>query len=175
MSELYGAETYTLRRIERDGQSDLVAVEEPLEIRVDGEPIAVTMRTPGHDEELAAGFLLRRGADRAGARRRPDRRPGREHDRSLRAARSLARGAALLHHLLLRGVRQGRSGGGRRALPRARPGPLLERDLVASLPDRLVQPGFTRSGGLHATGLFDRDGELLACARTSGVTTRWTR
>ena len=43
---------------------DEVAVEEPLEIRVDGAPLAVTMRTPGHDEELALGFLLRRGADR---------------------------------------------------------------------------------------------------------------
>jgi len=44
-------------RIEREGVLDEVAVEEPLEIRVDGRPLAVTMRTPGHDEELAAGFL----------------------------------------------------------------------------------------------------------------------
>src|SRR5205814_9498385 len=43
--------------VERDGAADAVAVEEPLEIRVDGAPLAVTMRTPGHDEELAAGFL----------------------------------------------------------------------------------------------------------------------
>ena len=40
-----------------DGVRDEVAVEEPLEIRVDGAPLAVTMRTPGHDEELALGFL----------------------------------------------------------------------------------------------------------------------
>ena len=46
------------------GLEDEVAVEEPLEIRVDGRPLVVTMRTPGHDEELALGFLLRRGADR---------------------------------------------------------------------------------------------------------------
>src|SRR6202043_3528752 len=45
-----------LKRVVRDGANDLVAVEEPLEIRVDGEPIAGTMRTPGHDEELAAGL-----------------------------------------------------------------------------------------------------------------------
>jgi len=41
--------------------TDQVAVEEPLEIRVDDEPLAVTMRTPGHDEELAAGFCLTEG------------------------------------------------------------------------------------------------------------------
>src|SRR5919205_817890 len=40
-----------------DGVEDAVAVEEPLEIRVDGRPLSVTMRTPGHDEELALGFL----------------------------------------------------------------------------------------------------------------------
>src|SRR3954466_12322219 len=43
------------------GFEDEVAVEEPLEIRVDGHPLAVTMRTPGHDEELAAGFLFGEG------------------------------------------------------------------------------------------------------------------
>ena len=41
----------------RDGQRDEVAVEEPLEIRVDGAPLVLSMRTPGHDEELALGFL----------------------------------------------------------------------------------------------------------------------
>src|SRR2546430_16819285 len=43
--------------VTHDGVSDQVAVEEPLEIRVDGRPLTVTMRTPGHDEELALGFL----------------------------------------------------------------------------------------------------------------------
>src|SRR5919106_2033865 len=50
-----------LRTVEHDGALDHVAVEEPLEIRVDGEPIAVTMRTPGNDEELALGFLYGEG------------------------------------------------------------------------------------------------------------------
>jgi FdhD protein len=44
-----------------DGFADEVAVEEPLEIRVDGRPLAVTMRTPGHDDELALGFLFGEG------------------------------------------------------------------------------------------------------------------
>src|ERR1041384_5265446 len=42
-------------------ESDRVAVEEPLEIRIGGRPVAVTMRTPGHDEELALGFCLSEG------------------------------------------------------------------------------------------------------------------
>jgi FdhD protein len=42
-------------------ERDVVAVEEPLEIRIGGEPVAVTMRTPGHDEELALGFCLSEG------------------------------------------------------------------------------------------------------------------
>ena len=47
--------------VEHDGVRDEVAVEEPLEIRVDGAALAVTMRTPGHDEELALGFLYGEG------------------------------------------------------------------------------------------------------------------
>src|SRR5947209_18001872 len=58
-SAVASAHAYT--RVEHDGGHDAVAVEEPLEIRVDGEPLAITMRTPGHDEELALGFLYGEG------------------------------------------------------------------------------------------------------------------
>src|SRR4051812_26416322 len=51
----------TYATVRAPGLEDEVAVEEPLEIRVDGRPLAVTMRTPGHDEELALGFLLGEG------------------------------------------------------------------------------------------------------------------
>src|SRR6516165_3848594 len=47
--------------VRHDRGHDDVAVEEPLEIRVDGRPLTVTMRTPGHDEELALGFLYSEG------------------------------------------------------------------------------------------------------------------
>src|ERR671936_2022911 len=50
-----------LRLPERVEANDRVAVEEPLEIRIDGRSVAVTMRTPGHDEELALGFCLSEG------------------------------------------------------------------------------------------------------------------
>src|SRR5881398_1479474 len=55
------AEIERVRGSERAGARDEVAVEEPLEIRVDGEPLAVTMRTPGEDEALAVGFLAGEG------------------------------------------------------------------------------------------------------------------
>src|SRR2546423_15690570 len=51
----------TYMNVRHDGVDDVVAVEEPLEIRVDGEALAVTMRTPGEDEELAVGFLAGEG------------------------------------------------------------------------------------------------------------------
>ena len=61
------APPYSAARVEvlrlPDGatMADSVAVEEPLEIRIGGRPVAVTMRTPGHDEELALGFCLSEG------------------------------------------------------------------------------------------------------------------
>ncbi len=64
---------YSTARVEvvryPDGETeDVLAVEEPLEIRIGGTPVAVTMRTPGHDEELAVGFALSEGLQPAGAR-----------------------------------------------------------------------------------------------------------
>src|SRR5919197_5886835 len=58
----YRAVQVEVARLPEGGrQRDAVAVEEPLEIRIGGEPVAVTMRTPGHDEELALGFCLSEG------------------------------------------------------------------------------------------------------------------
>jgi FdhD protein len=145
----------------RDGQEDYVAVEEPLEIRVDGAPLAVTMRTPGHDEELALGFLytegLIEGPRAAGATadfavntievEGPLRRdPGTRRFYTTSSCGVCGKGA--LEEVAVQA-------------PRATPGPELERELLAALPDRLRQPTFARTGGLHATGLFDPSGELL--------------
>src|ERR1700716_1047158 len=65
---LAAATTSVLRLPGGRSESDRLAVEEPLEIRIGGRPIAVTMRTPGHDEELALGFCISEGIRPAGAR-----------------------------------------------------------------------------------------------------------
>src|SRR3712207_4507460 len=58
----------SVTRVPGGDAADAVAVEEPLEIRIAGEPVAVTMRTPGHDEELALGFCLSEGLRPVSAR-----------------------------------------------------------------------------------------------------------
>jgi FdhD protein len=147
--------------VEHDGVADRVAVEEPLEIRVGGEPLAVTMRTPGHDEELALGFLHGEGlidapapagptADLAAnvvevhATLRAD--PGRRRFYTTSSCGVCGKGA--LDEVAVHA-------------PPAAPGPVVARALLAALPDRLRQPGFAATGGLHATGLFTTDGELV--------------
>jgi len=153
-----------LKRVMRDGESDLVAIEEPLEIRVDGDPLAVTMRTPGHDEELAVGFLYGEGLIVS---------PPTVGLTDDLAANTIEVGGPLVRQPDARRFYTTSSCGvcGKGALaevavhsPPLSPGPRLARELLAALPDRLVQPGFARSGGLHATGLFDVGGELL-CVR----------
>ena len=151
--------------VQRDGTRDEVAVEEPLEIRVDGAALAVTMRTPGHDEELALGFL--HGEGLIGAE------PHAAGPTADLAANIVEVAGPLLRELPARRFYTTSSCGvcGRGALeevavyaPVAGPGPVVDRDLLAGLPDRLAQPGFERTGGLHATGLFAADGTPL-CVR----------
>jgi FdhD protein len=161
-----------LKTVEHDGRRDEVAVEEPLEIRVDGRPLAVTMRTPGHDEELALGFLHGEGLI--------------DGPRDAGPTADLAANVVEVTGALLRdpGERRfyttsscGVCGKGAleevTALTAPNPTesnattgtvPSVPRRLLASLPDRISQPAFERTGGLHATGLFDANGELL-CAR----------
>jgi len=150
------------REVERDGELDAVAVEEPLEIRVDGEPLSVTMRTPGRDEELALGFLYGEGLI---AEARP---VGLTEDF---AANVIEVAGPLLRDPGQRRFYTTSSCGvcGKGALeevaavagPPLGAGPRVGRELLATLPDRLVQPGFERTGGLHATGVFNAEGELL--------------
>jgi len=146
-------------------ERDRVAVEEPLEIRIGGRPVAVTMRTPGHDEELALGFCLSEGL-RPAAARLPDDLAGNTVDvdapgfdparlqRSFYTSSSCGVcGKGALEAVEVEAAR-------------------VESDLrvplalVAALPERLgeAQAAFAATGGLHATGLFAADGEAL-CVR----------
>jgi FdhD protein len=154
--------------VEHDGRRDEVAVEEPLEIRVDGRALSVTMRTPGHDEELALGFLHGEGLIDG------PRPAGLTEDfanNTIEVAGPLARdpGARRFYTTSSCGV----CGVGSLEevavyAPDLPAGPTIERDLLAALPDRLRQPTFARTGGLHATGLFTPDGELLAVREDVG-------
>jgi len=146
--------------IEHDGVDDQVAIEEPLEVRVDGSPLVVTMRTPGNDEELALGFLYGEGlidgvrpagptADFAnntvevGGPLTRD--PGERRFYTTSSCGVCGKGA--LEEVAVTSA----------PLP---DGPVIARALAAELPSRLDQPGFSRTGGLHATGLFSAAGEL---------------
>jgi FdhD protein len=147
-------------------EPDELAVEEPLEIRVDGRPIAVTMRTPGHDEELSIGFLRSEGIPAVAAEPTADlaantvdvRVDGEFDPERLRRNFYTSSSCGVCGKGALEAV----------AVEAAR----VESELrvpsavISGLPDRLreAQPAFAATGGLHATGLFDPDGELL-CVR----------
>jgi FdhD protein len=152
------------RSIVHDGVDDAVAIEEPLEIRVDGAALAVTMRTPGHDEELALGFLYGEGLIDG------PRPAGLTEDL---ANNIIEVGGPLTRDPGLRRFYTTSSCGvcGKGALEEVAvlsapvsAEPTIPRALAADLPSRLDQPGFARTGGLHATGLFTADGELV-CTR----------
>ena len=160
---------------------DVLAAEEPLEIRVEGRSIAVVMRTPGHDRELAAGFLLTEGVIKsakdlfdittcvapAGAGK------GNAVDVAL------ARPGAVDLEKLTRHVFTSSSCGicsqtSIDAVLRVRK-PLADRVRIEArtllaLPARLAekQTAFHTTGGLHACALFDRTGKLLALREDVG-------
>jgi FdhD protein len=145
---------------------DELAVEEPLEIRVAGDPLAVTMRTPGHDHELVAGFLLAEGlirsrADLGGIHHcaRPDI-DGAHNTIDVVAAP----GTVLTIETARRGTLTTSACGvcGRQMigdlLQRMQPAPVcapFSRSFIAGLSSELAkhQPSFERTGGLHAAGI----------------------
>jgi FdhD protein len=160
---------------------DRLAVEAPLELRVGGAPVMVTMRTPGHDLELIAGLLISEGvigpdeidrvaaldvdslsADERGnvvalamdAEAFADKWPG----RSLYASSACGVcGKTAIADLASR------------AAP-LRSALAVPAEVIAAIPDRLRQrqPVFDATGGLHAAGLFTASGELLAAREDVG-------
>ena len=164
---------------------DALAAEEPLEIRVDGRPLAVTMRTPGHDVELAHGFLLSEGVigdreDISTARycdSLDDQ--GRNTYNVLDVA--LAPGVAPPDDSVERRFYTTSSCGvcGKASLDAVRtrtryaPGDdrvELTPDVLVGLPDtlRAAQAVFETTGGLHGAGLFRADGTLIVAREDVG-------
>jgi FdhD protein len=167
-----------VRGSELEYRADRVVGEEPLEIRAAGpgqEPVAVavTMRTPGFEDELAVGFLRTEGlidgpevlrierGDPAEMNQPDDRvtvHLARAFDASVVAERHFVAtascgicGKASLDEVAIRSD----------PLP---PGPVVQRSVILALPDllRAAQRAFDETGGLHAAGLFSPRGELLA-------------
>src|SRR5579884_3800182 len=147
------ASTYVT--VKHDRGEDDVAVEEPLEIRVDGEPLAVTMRTPGHDEELALGFLYGEGLIRG------PRRVGLTDDfaaNTIEVAGPLEGDPGQRRFYTTSSCGVCGKGALEEVAVHSHPlaaGPVVPRSVLARLPDLLEQPTFERTGGLHATGLFE--------------------
>jgi FdhD protein len=156
----------------RDGAAsevtDVLASEEPLEIRLGGEQVAVTMRTPGNDTELAVGFLLGEGIVRPGdvdrvvecrsdggdggvadVRLRPGAAPSAGWQRNFYATSS----CGICGKASIEAIRQVAEPVG--------DGPVVEPKVLLGLPDALrsAQRVFDRTGGLHAAGLFAADGD----------------
>jgi FdhD protein len=167
-----------VRRGRAGPATDQVAVESPLEVRVNGEPFSVIMRTPGADAELALGFLFSEGLVRR--RSDVDRIDGVGPSDAVNVVFARGRSDEVAKALgERRHVAMNSSCGlcGRRSLESLRidapPLPVawtIDQAVVDVLPARLraAQSAFAQTGGLHAAGLFDRDGHLVASAEDVG-------
>jgi len=158
--------------------SDRLAGEEPLEIRVDGRAVSVTMRTPGADDELAAGFLVSEGVVRAAAqvaRVEPLAAGGTGNVVDVR----LAPGHTVDLERLTRHVFASSSCGlcgkltieaVRGDFPAVTSEVVIDASVLLALPARLraVQPAFDQTGGLHAAALFDAGGRLVVAREDVG-------
>lgn len=158
-------------RRKRDGEleylPDELTIEEPLEIRIGHKSIATTMRTPGHDEELAAGFLLSEGIVRA-----------RDQVVSISVSRDNGVGVKLRDDMKLKLNSTKRFGtissscglcgktsidAIRQNFPAVRSTDIrIDIEALLSLPETLrkAQSDFARTGGIHAAGIFGMDGQL---------------
>ena len=168
----------------QDGETrclqDWLVAEEPLEIRVDGTPLSVTMRTPGHELELAAGFLFTEGlirtADQVSALRLA---PSRETRKDNVVEVELT-GARIEPEHLHRNFFATSSCGicGKASIDSVRvrgiqhPNPhfKMHPDILYGLPEKLRagQAVFGRTGALHAAAIFSVTGELLALREDVG-------
>jgi FdhD protein len=157
---------------------DELAVEEPLEIRVNGQPIAVIMRTPGHDQELAAGFLLTEGIVQRGQHvelRAVLDEFGLEVQNVLEAIIPQLADLSAVQRRIFSSSSCGICG--RMTIERIRikasalnGGLSVDPAVLQALPEKLRvhQKVFSETGGLHGAMLFDEDGNALAVREDVG-------
>lgn len=172
-----------LRRREKDGiwaeREDVVACEEPLEIRVEGRSVAVVMRTPGHDEELAAGFLVSEGVVRQPRDLLEISQCPVAADSKGNVVDVLLGGAVVNWDSLTRHVFSASSCGlcGKTSLdsvfqqfPEVTADWRVEAGLLCALPEKLraAQATFETTGGLHACAVFDLEGNLVVSREDVG-------
>jgi len=178
-----GALSIQVVRYELGGEpttgDDAVAREEPLEIRVRGQSVAVTMRTPGHDRELAAGFLLTEGL----IQRREqiiEIAPCLESDTPENTLNVfLPSGVEIDFKSLTRHVFASSSCGlcGKASIEAVhqhfapiQSGAAVSAEILAQMPEKLraSQKTFDQTGGLHAAAVFDSSGKLLVLREDVG-------
>ncbi len=166
------------RNVRHDAGEDHVAVEEPLEIRVEGHSVAVVMRTPGNDRDLAAGFLLSENLVRSAAdifeitlcgSAAADqvvsvtlRDPGSFDPAKLTRNVFTSSSCGVCSKATIDAVRQ--------SFPAIRSACTVAAHTITRLPDLLRenQQTFARTGGLHACALFDVTGNLLSVREDVG-------
>jgi FdhD protein len=163
-------------------KDDYLAAEEPLEIRVGDDPLSVTMRTPGHDRELAAGFLFTEGLiqhrEQIMKLEIAEPRDGTNRGNVIRAELSPEAApdfAKMKRHFFAAsscGICGKASIDSIRSRLLAAPNPdfRLDAELLVQMPDALrsSQDVFQRTGGLHAAALFDPRGKLLVLREDIG-------
>jgi FdhD protein len=161
-----------------DEQIDDVAAEEPLEIRVAGKSVSVTLRTPGHDDELAAGFLVTEGIIKSRADL-IDIAPSVHVADGDVISITPAPGVSVDFDRLTRHVFASSSCGlcGKASIaavrgqfPPVTADFIVDAPAILDLPDKLraAQDTFARTGGLHAAGLFDLAGNLITLREDVG-------
>ena len=152
---------------DRVADRDLVAVEEPLQIRLAKRDLAITMRTPGHDRELAAGFLFTEGILQSPTQiasvEADDRGTVTVHPKAGVEAGTESRNFYVTSSCGVCGKASIESlhAAGCNSLTNSLPN--IESSVILSLPEKLrsAQQVFEHTGGLHAAALFRADGELV--------------
>lgn len=173
------AEAVTRKRVVKfeeraETRDDALVVEEPMELRLDGISLAVVMRTPGHDADLALGFAITEGIVT-----KPDRIGDVERVGDGRWNLVTAEGVSIEPAQFQRNFYSTSSCGvcGKASIDAIRitgakppPGPMVPVETILGLPARLLerQQAFHSTGGLHAAAAFDPSGEIVAVREDVG-------